>query len=146
MTYWQIWLSIGLVLFALEVFTSGFVLGCLGIGAFLTVLFTLIVDTSLPYQLIIFAIGSLLSLVFIRPLVTRLYGEDVPMNIYSLVGKIAIVSKEFDPNTHIGRVKIDGDDWRALVETEEDASELSIGSPVSIVKVDSNTLIIKPKK
>ncbi len=144
MTAWQIWLTLGLIFFAFEIFTPGFVLGCLGIGAFLTLPFTFF-EISIWGQLILFAITTVLSFFFIRPLVVRLYGDSVPMNVYSLVGKSAIVTRSFDPKSHIGRVKIDGDDWRAVLEDESEVS-LNAGDLVRIEAVDSNTLIVQPLK
>ncbi len=145
MSGWLIWLSIGVLLLAFEAVTLGFVLLCFSIGAILTSSTLLVIDIPLAYQLIIFAIGSILSLAFIRPALKRLNKEEVPMNVYSLEGKTAVISKAFDLRTRVGRVKIDGDDWRAIL-VKANPRNLHLGDIVTVVHIDSNTLIVEPIK
>lgn len=143
MEYWHWWVIAGLALFIFEIFVPGFVLGCLGIGAFFTAVVALL-DVSLELQLVVFAVTSIISFFGIRPFVLKylLKGDGLKTNIDSLVGREAIVTKDFEPIMRKGRVKVDGDDWLA---NSSESIELSVGDRVLIEKVESNTLIVKPK-
>ena len=140
---WHWWVISGIGLFILEIFAPGFVLGCLGIGALITAIVALM-DVSLELQLIIFAVVSIISFFGIRPFVLKYLNaqEEIKTNVDSLVGRAAMVTKEFDLLHRRGRVKVDGDDWMALTE---ESIELKIGDRVIIKEVDSNTLIVEPK-
>ncbi len=140
---WHLWLIAGIALFIFEIFVPGFILGCLGIGAFITSLVSFF-DVSMETQLLVFAIVSIISFFTIRPLALKTLssGDVLKTNVDSLIGKTARVSLAFDPNERKGRVKIDGDDWMAYTQ---EAISLDKGAFVEIVKVDSNTLIVKPK-
>jgi membrane protein implicated in regulation of membrane protease activity len=59
----------------------------------------------------------------------------------ALVGQRGKVTQEFDPALRLGRVAAAGDDWRA--ECTNDTA-LRIGDLVEVVRVESNTLVVKP--
>jgi membrane protein implicated in regulation of membrane protease activity len=59
----------------------------------------------------------------------------------AVVGKRGKVSQDFDPSLRLGRVAVAGDDWRAECTTDR---ALRIGDLIEVVRVDSNTLIVKP--
>lgn len=139
---WHIWLMSGIALIILEIFAPGFVLGCLAIGC-LGGLIADLFGASIAIQLIASSAVALIAFVTIRPLVLRtMHSNSVRTNVDSLIGRAAQVTLEFDPKTKLGRVKVDGDDWRA--ESTESV-DLKQGSMVEIIKVESNTLIIKPQ-
>jgi len=143
MEYWHLWIAAGFILFIVEIFAPGFVLACLGIGALgagVTALYT----DSLEIQLTVFSVISIICFFLVRPLAVKAFFKDdnFKSNTDVLVGKTAEVSKDFNPSLKRGRVKIDGDDWRA--ETEIDES-LSTGDIVEIIRVESNTLIVTKK-
>ncbi len=136
---WHFWILASMLLFILEIFTPGFVLACFGLGAIAAGIVSFF--TSLEVQLLVFAFVCILSYIFIRPLAIKIINKDngFKSNVDVLKGKKATVTKDFDSKLQRGRVKIDGDDWRA--ETEQ-AEQLLTGDVVEIVKVESNTLIV----
>ena len=139
---WQIWLMAGIALIILEIFAPGFVLGCLAIGCVGGLIADLF-GAGLSLQIISSSVIALVAFVAIRPVVLKTMHKDVILtNIDSLAGRTAQVTVAFDPVSKMGRVKVDGDDWRA--ESTEPI-ELTVGSMVKIVKVESNTLIIQPQ-
>ena len=69
--------------------------------------------------------------------------NSVKTNVDNLSGKHAQVTMAFDAHTNLGRVKIDGDDWRAEMHSDELVNE---GDMVKIIRAESNTLIVKPIK
>lgn len=75
--------------------------------------------------------------------------RDGPMRplsgIESAKGTSAIVSKAFTASgtgVFVGRVKIDGEDWRAEYVGESSASP-DVGQPVKIREIDSGRLTVK---
>lgn len=139
---WHWWAGAALVLLIAEIFVPGFFLLCLGIGC---------AGGSLAAwagageggQLIAFSIVALISFFTIRPLLMKKFWKDggTKTNVDALLGRRARVTQDFEPSLRLGRVAIDGDDWRAECTTDR---ALRQGDIVEIVRVDSNTLIVKP--
>jgi membrane protein implicated in regulation of membrane protease activity len=138
---WHIWALICIGLFILEMFVPGFVLGCLAIGALGGMVMSWFTDT-IELQLIAAAVLTVVSFLFIRPFaLTRLNRKiELKTNIDSLIGRKAKVSHAFDHSLLKGRVAVDGDDWMAYTETPQ---ELQIGDIVEILRVESNSLIVR---
>ncbi len=143
---WQAWLALGIFLLALETVVPGFVLGSLALGAFLTALLSVYIGDWI-YQLSSFSIGTLLSLVFLRPLVLKALknADAVKTNVDAMIGRTAKVTRSFDPNTGKGRVEIDGVIWLALL-MDPAAGQVRKGDIVRIERIEGNTLYVtKPK-
>ena len=140
---WQLWIAAALVLLICEVFVPGFVLACLGVGACGGALAASL-GAGFALQLTVTAATSLIAFVFLRPLALRFgfSGPDTATGVEALIDKKARVTKAFDPQTGLGRCKIDGDDWRSELETPEN-NVPPVGSMVRIVRVESNTLIVQ---
>lgn len=138
---WHIWAMICIGLFILEMFVPGFVLGCLAIGA-LGGMFVSIFTATIEIQLITAAVVTVLSFLFIRPFALRRLNrkQELKTNVDSLIGRKAKVSQAFDQVLHKGRVAVDGDDWMAFTE---DTLPLKTGDLVEILRVESNSLIVK---
>ena len=138
------WLIAAIVLVILELFTAGFGVICFAIGALFSALAAFF-DASLVWQLIIFAVASILSFVFLRPVVLRVLerkSKDVKTNADALIGKIGIVSETIDTEKNVGRVAVDGDDWKAV---SADDSIINKGEKVEITSRDSVILTVKKK-
>ena len=143
MEVYQIWLIAALALVILEILTAGFGVICFAIGAAFSALAAGL-GLGVTWQIVIFAIVSLLTFVFLRPVVMRFLdrkSKDVKTNADALVGRKGIVSERIDPTQHTGRVAIDGDDWKAV---SDDGSVIEKGAQVEIVKLDSIIVTVKP--
>ena len=140
---WQLWIAAALVLLICEVFVPGFVLACLGVGSFGGALAASL-GAGFAMQLTVTAATSLIAFIFLRPLALRFgfSGPETATGVEALIDKKARVTKAFDPQTGLGRCKIDGDDWRSELETPEN-NVPPVGSMVRIVRVESNTLIVQ---
>lgn len=141
MEAWQIWIIVALGFFILEIFTPGFAVACLAIGAVGGAIATW-VGWQLEYQLLVFAVASIVALVSVRPLVIKYFKAkktETLTNTDALIGRQAIVSKTIQGPTG-GRVKIDGDDWKAVTNSSK---TLECGTPVRIVKIDSIILTVE---
>ena len=141
--YYQIWLIAAIVLVIVEILTAGFGSICFAIGAALAALAAGLGVNSIAWQIVIFAVVSLLTFIFLRPVVIRFLdkkSKDVKTNADALVGRKGIVSERIDAMQHTGRVAVDGDDWKAI---SEDGSVIEKGAEVKIVKLDSIILTVK---
>jgi membrane protein implicated in regulation of membrane protease activity len=142
---WENWVYLGIILFILEVFTPGFVVACMGIGALLAAPFAYF-EASISIQLLAFSLGTLLSFLLIRPYALKyLYSskEDIKTNAESIIGRVGKVKETINKDLNKGRVTIDGDNWRAVSETGEIIAK---DEHVEVVKIDSTILIVNSKK
>lgn len=140
---WQIWSAIGMCLLVLEVFVPGFVLACLGLGSFGGALAAHL-NWSLEGQMTVVGLTALVSFIFLRPLALRwgFRGNEAVSGTEALIGKECTVTQSFDPQNGMGRCKIDGDDWRAMLENRSRVEEATAGTLLIIAAVESNTLIV----
>ena len=69
---------------------------------------------KLETQCLLFIIVSLVTLIAFRPMVKKfVQGEIVATNTDSNIGKLAIVTKDFDEYTLEGRILVNDMDWAA---------------------------------
>ena len=142
MQVYQIWLIVAIVLVIFEICSASFGAICFTIGASFSALAAGL-GANVTWQIIIFAVVSMLTFVFLRPVVIRFLdrkSKDVKTNADALVGRKGIVSERIDAEKHTGRVAIDGDDWKAV---SADGSVIEKGTEVEIIKLDSIILTVK---
>lgn len=141
MEVWHIWVIASLLMIILEVFTSGFVVFCFAFGGLLAALAAGL-GAGLGWQIAAFAVGSALAFFFIRPIVMKLFFRkgDTATNTDALIGRTATVSEPIDAQANTGRVKIDGDDWKA---ESEDGSRIEAGTKVTVVSRESIILTVR---
>jgi membrane protein implicated in regulation of membrane protease activity len=139
---WYWWAGLAILLFIAEMFVPGFFLFCLGVGC-IGGSVAAALGLGAGIQLAAFSIFTLISFVTLRPLMRKrmLQSPNVLTNKDALVGQRGRVTQDFEPGLRLGRVAAAGDDWRA--ETISDRA-LRVGDLVEIVRVESNTLIVKP--
>lgn len=139
---WENWIYAGIILLILEVFTPGFVLACIGIGALLASVFTYF-DASISIQLLVFSGVTLISFLGIRPYALKyLYKAEgsIKTNADSLIGTKGIVKETINIDLNKGRVAIYGDNWKAR---SLDKSIIKKGDSVEVVDMESTILIVK---
>ena len=93
---WQIWIIVALGFFILEIFTPGFAVACLSIGAIGSAIGSAF-GCELKFQILIFAIFTLLAFVLVRPVVLKLFynkSKEVATNVDALIGRQAVVTEE----------------------------------------------------
>lgn len=142
MQSYLIWLIAAIVLVIFEICSATFGAICFAIGAGFSALAAGL-GANLTWQIVVFAVVSLLTFVFLRPFMLKFLdrkSKDVKTNADALVGRKGIVSERIDAAQHTGRVAIDGDDWKAVTE---DGTVIEKGVEVEIVKLDSIVLTVK---
>lgn len=126
----------------LEIFTPGFVVACMGIGALIASPFAYF-EFSISMQLLVFSAGTLASFFLIRPYAMKyLYNskEDITTNADSLIGRVGKVKETINKDLNQGRVIIDGDNWRAI---SNDGSIISKDLNVEVISINSTILVVK---
>lgn len=142
MDIWLYWVIAALVLFIVELLTTGFAVICLAVGA-LGGAAAALIGWNLEIQLLGFAIVSFIALVALRPVLKRLVfnkGEKVTTNVDAIIGKRGVVCLDIEADDDNGRVMIDGLDWRAK---SLDNEPLPKGTKVEVVERDSVILTVK---
>lgn len=142
MEIYQLWLIAAIVLVIIEVCTASFGSICFAIGAGFSALVAGL-GGGFVWQILVFVLVSLLIFIFLRPIVIRWIegkSKEVKTNVDALIGRKGIVSERIDAKQHLGRVAIDGDDWKAV---SLDGSFIEKGASVEIVNRDSLILTVK---
>ena len=144
MTSFYLWIAAAVVLFIVEMTTFTVVCLCLSVGAFIAA-FAALGHCATWIQWAVFAIATLLALLFIRPLVRRLLSHrhsSLPRtNADALVGKHGRVTEEIPGSGTPGRIVIDGDNWQALSFNNE---PIEAGAKVEVLSRNSIILTVKP--
>lgn len=142
METWHILITIGIIAFIAEIFTAGFISGSIGIGLLFAAIGNYL-GLEVKWQILLFAFGVALTYFLIRPIIIK-YGyrkDKVKTNQDALINKNGTVTEEINHLKNSGRVKIDGDDWKAK---SFDNKIIQIGTIVTVVEIDSIILIVKP--
>ena len=135
---WQVWAVIAVVCLILELSSGDFFIICFSIGAVFSIV-AAVFGLGIYWQLFIFAIFSLLSVLFVRPVALRyLHKNDPnkPSNADALIGRRGRVVETIEAGG-FGRVAIDGDVWKAISHATED---IPVGTFVRVV--DRESIII----
>ena len=151
MDLWLIWMLAALLLFLIEIFTPGFAVACLSIGCLCSCVLAAIAPATLNWQIALFVVASLLAFLFVRPFALKVLSKraerkgQYKSNMESLIGRKATVIEEI-PAEDVGRVKVDGDEWQAVLSREiDDRQDIPVGAKVVIVSYDSIILTVKPE-
>ena len=140
---WQIWLIASGIFFICEIITVGFLVFWLGVGALVAMLVSFF-TSNIIVQMSVFVISSGLLIFATRPLVNKISRKDVvPTNVYSLIGKKAIVTEDIDWATGKGQIKFEGEIWSAK---SKEQVNISAGSEVEIVSIEGVKAFVKPLK
>ena len=144
MSDWQIWIVAAALLLVAEMFAPGFWLASVAIGCVAAGVSALL-PIGLVGQALVFAVTTVGSLFGLRPVLVRRFlharGMEVRTNMDALAGKSGLVTKRFDPATRIGRVAVDGEDWRGVLA--EGTPALEPGTRIVVVQVDGSTLVVE---
>jgi membrane protein implicated in regulation of membrane protease activity len=92
------------------------------------------------------ATAGVLALLYVgigrRRIRSRLGRPGIPSNIDALQGKLVRVVETITPE-RAGRVKHEGDEWRAILENP-DAGAIEAGNMVRVNRIDGVTVVVGP--
>ena len=132
------WIILAVIFFIIEILTPGvFFFSCLGVGAILGGLITLVSSQwILPWLVFIFS--SVIMIYFVSPAVKRLVKfEPKKSNVDALIGREAVVTQEIIP-PKMGLVKVGGELWNA-----ESSEKIEKDKKVEIVKIEGTHVVVK---
>lgn len=135
-----IWIFVAVLLLALEAVTVQLVSIWFAVGAVLATIPAQL-GASFPIQMLIFVLGSIITLVIGRPLIRKKLTVKNPekTNLDATVGKTAVVVQTIEPNSSKGRVFVDGLSWQAKSKENNFIQE---GSKVVIERIVGVTAVV----
>lgn len=136
---WIIWLIVAAFFFILEIATEGFLVFWFGIGA-IAAIGTSFLTENISIQIAVFAVVSIILVLSTRKLTDKMKPKEVPTNVYTILGKKAVVSQAIDNLKGSGQIKIDGDIWSAKSEDDEPIEE---SASVEILNIDGVKAVVK---
>ncbi len=138
-----IWFIIGFIFFLLEFVIPGLILFFFAVGAWIVAILTLAFDISINFQLIIFVVSSILTILLLRKWVKKLiYGKNHSRELLEeeFLGKTAKAETRISPGEN-GKIAFKGTSWAASSE-----DYIETGENVIITGNESILLIVKKIK
>ena len=140
MSLTTMWLILCGLCLVVEIFTVSFLMFFPGVGAFFSFIAALL-GANITVQSIIFVVSSAIMIIFIRPLVTKLFKtRDTAMNSNALIGKSGLVLKDIKGDEKIGQVKVAGEIWSAICE---DDTFIARDSKITVLSISGVKLVVK---
>ncbi|HPQ44222.1 MAG TPA: NfeD family protein [Syntrophales bacterium] len=139
---WHLWVIAGLVLWIVEIFTPGFVVGVFGTACLIVAPFAGSA-ISIKIQLLIFGIATAIIFFGIRPFIIRYFYNretNLKTNAEALIGKSGIVVEAIDNISGSGRARIGGEVWRAITT---DNSLVDVGKRIIVREIDGCKLVVE---
>lgn len=141
---WQIWLIIAGVCLIAEIFTVGFLIFWFSIGALIAMIVSFF-TTNIIIQTSVFIISSTILIFATKPFVKKFQKDEdnVKTNVYSIIDKVGIVTEEIDSIHSKGQIKVAGEVWSAISNTD---TIIPKNSEVKILEVKGVKAIVLPIK
>ena len=137
-----VWLAAMIILLIIEALIPGLVSIWFAIGA-LAALVSALLGATPWLQGAIFAVVSVLTLVFTKPLIQKYVNSKVvATNADAVIGKECIVTEKIDNVLGTGAVKVDGKTWTA--RSCDDDCTVEKGRRATVEDISGVKLIIKP--
>ena len=136
---WPFWLIIAGLCFVIEIYTVGFFIFWFGVVALLALLISFITNNRF-IQVVVFLVTSSLLVVLTKPLMKKFLKTEksIPTNYFSLIGKTGIVTEKIDSSNSTGQVKVKGELWSAIAD-----SDIEKDSKVKVLSVDGVKLKVE---
>lgn len=141
---WQFWLIAAGVFFVCEMLTVGFLIFWLGIGSILAMIVSLFTN-NLFIQTAVFVFSSGLLIFLTKPFIEKFVtkkDKTINTNVYSLIGKVGIVTEEINPLLGTGQIKIGSEIWSAI---SNDESIISKDSQIEVLEIKGVKAVVKEK-
>ena len=135
---WQVWAIVAVLCLILELSSGDFFIICFSIGAVFGVIGAAI-GLNIYWQIAIFALFSLLSVLFVRPVALRYLHKNEPnkpSNADALLGRTGRVTEAIKPGQN-GYVQIDGDMWKAVSQ-----KDIAVGETVRVIGRESTIITV----
>lgn len=137
---WWIWVLAAFLLLIIEFFSTTAHIGFFAIGAFIVAILVG-AGASMPLwsQLLIFAISSVVLLIFVRPIIVRKLGLNKVVVVDTFVGERATALDDIAVAGN-GKVELRGSTWSAR---NVGATPLNRGQECIVDSIDGLTLCVR---
>lgn len=136
------WLVILAVLLVIEIATLGLTTIWFAAGALVAFLLSL-AQVNLFLEIIIFLVGSILMLIFTRPVAVKYFNtKRIKTNYESVIGSVAKVTETINNFNSSGVVMVSGVEWTARAANNDDI--INAGAKVIVKNVSGVKLIVEP--
>ncbi len=141
-SWWVIWLVIAIIMFVIEVVTTGLATLWFALGAIVAMVMDLC-GAPLASQIIVMAIVSVVSfilcMIWVRPKLETLRKKNVQRtNADRLIGRDGVVIVPLNGAEGKGQVKIDGQVWSAKADTD-----IAEGIKVTVKAIEGVKLVVE---
>ncbi|MGD0084043.1 MAG: NfeD family protein [Acidimicrobiales bacterium] len=135
------WLLIAAVFVVVELGHRAFYAMFIGLGALFAAMVA-IAGLGVVVQIPVFVAAAIAGLVLIRPTVARAMsrGEQLVSGAEGLVGKEAVVVEAVGRVTHPGKIRIQGESWKAVSNNDE---TIAPGTVVMILDLQGSTFVVQ---
>ncbi|MDD2619434.1 MAG: NfeD family protein [Syntrophomonadaceae bacterium] len=130
------WILIAIVCGAIEIFTAGFWFLWLSLAGLLVAIGVVLgILPNLEIQLIVYSLVTLLFIIFTRPLILKFFkSNDTASNVHALIGQHGMALSHIAPLQY-GQVKVNGEIWTAIAETEIESEQRIVVTGIDGVKL-----------
>ncbi len=136
---WWIWMVLAALFIIGEIFTAGFFILWFGIGAAVAGILALL-GLHAGWQWGSFILVSGILIAASRRFAERVTKPQPPgIGADRWLGKTAVVIESIRNDDNSGRVRLDGEEWRACAEHD---GTIPTGSKVKVLRVDGTRLVV----
>jgi len=141
--YWWAWMILAALFIIGEIFTAGFFLLPIGIGAAIAGLVALLGGNTI-WQLIVFVVASFILFLVSRRFAQKITKEQPPgIGADRFIGEECVVLEKINNLADAGRVRMGKEEWRA---ESDNGDEIETGTKVTVVRLSGTHLVVKPVK
>ncbi len=139
-----IWLVLLIAFVVIEAATAQLVTIWFAVGSLGALIVSLFTD-SLPIQIAVFVIISLIAIAITRPLAKKITDAKIQAtNADMYIGKEGVVTECINNVEATGVVKVSGSVWTA--RTEDDKTIIPEGAHIEVIRIEGVKLIVKIKE
>lgn len=139
--YWWAWMILAALFIVGEIFTAGFFLLPIGIGAAAAGLVALLGGNTI-WQLVVFVVASFILFLVSRRFAQRVTKEQPPgIGADRFIGQKCVVLEAINNLEDTGRVRMGKEEWRA--ESAGDG-QIDRGTEVTVVRLSGTHLVVEP--
>ena len=139
--YWWAWMILAALFIIGEIFTAGFFLLPIGIGAAIAGLVALLGGNTI-WQLIVFVVASFILFLVSRRFAQKVTKEQPPgIGADRFIGEECVVLEKINNLDDTGRVRMGKEEWRA---ESDSGDEIKAGIRVTVVRLSGTHLVVKP--
>ena len=141
-SWWVVWLVVAIIMFVIEVVTTGLATLWFALGAIVAMVMDLC-GAPLTSQIIVMAVVSVVSfvlcMIWVRPKLESLRKKNIQhTNADRLIGREGVVIIPLNAAEGKGQVKVDGQVWSAKAD-----SDIEEGIRVTIKAIEGVKLVVE---